>query len=96
MPKITKHVPVRRGFDTVWLKPGDDLPEWADGLVGDHALDSEAQVFAEEEVGAIEDQEPTPEVDPELETDAQVPESSDAPDFTKPVAAKRGRPRKAE
>lgn len=38
MPKLLKHVPVRRGLDTVWLRPGDELPGWAVGLVGDHAL----------------------------------------------------------
>lgn len=78
MPKLVKYVPVRRGLDTVWLSPGDELPEWAAGLVGDHALEDEA---------------PEPAPLPEEDAPAAKSKSSEVPDFTAP-AARRSRPRK--
>lgn len=103
MPKITKHVPVRRGFDTVWLKPGDELPDWAVGLVGDHALDAaslDTEGDDEARAGESSDLDETPELDPEPQVDqnpaASEVEGGSAPDFTKPAPAKRGRPRRAE
>jgi hypothetical protein len=96
MPKITKHVPVRRGFDTVWLKPGDDLPDWAEGMVGDHALasaEASAIPVGEEPAGPEIAPDLAPAVEPDAEAEVES-EAEAAPDFTKPVATKRGRPRK--
>jgi len=94
MPKITKHVPVRRGFETVWLKPGDDLPDWAEGMVGDHALDAEV---AAEPTADESSQSPDADADSDKDTGGQAdPAAEPAPDFTKPAPAKRSRARKAE
>lgn len=95
MPKITKHIPVRRGLDTIWFAPGDDLPDWAVGIVGDHALAqpvAEVLEAADEGfTGGTPDEPVSDEVDePEAEqsTDdepvAEVLEAT-APDFTKPA-----------
>ena len=69
MPKLMKHVPVRRGLDTVWLHPGDELPDWAVGLVGDHALASDESDVEDE----TEDKPAAPTAKPKATT---------APDFT--------------
>lgn len=39
MPKILAvHVVLNRGLDFVQLAPGDEVPDWALDLVGDHCL----------------------------------------------------------
>lgn len=43
MPKLTGNTAVMRPdtLEVVTLAEGDDLPEWADGLVGAHLLEEE-------------------------------------------------------
>ena len=43
MPKLTGNTAVMRPdtLEVVTLAEGDDLPEWADGLVGVHLLEEE-------------------------------------------------------
>ena len=43
MPKLTGSTTVMRPdtLEVVTLAEGDDLPEWADGLVGAHLLEEE-------------------------------------------------------
>ncbi|SEI44796.1 hypothetical protein SAMN04487917_101345 [Arthrobacter sp. yr096] len=38
MATFAEHVVVMRDFTAVTFKPGDELPDWAVGLVGDHCL----------------------------------------------------------
>lgn len=81
------------------LAPGDELPEWAEGKVGDHCLTLPTEAIAEPEV---ESENPEAEnADPDDEGDAEDAPASEvkgakpteAPDFTAP-APRRGRPRK--
>ena len=71
----------------VTLAPGDELPDWAHGKVGDHLLDGSAP------------QAPAAKADPKAEDDEGEPDDAedetpdDAPDFTKP-APKTRRPRR--
>lgn len=63
--------------------PGNAVPEWAVGVVGDHVHDGSKPAPAE----PVEDPaEEAAEADPANE--------SVEPDFTKPAPTKRGRPRK--
>ena len=62
----------------VTLAPGDELPDWAHGKVGDHLLDGSAT------------QAPADKDEPD---DAEGETPDDAPDFTKP-APKTRRPRR--
>lgn len=41
MPKFTCHVVLKRGLESIEFAPGDELPSWAVGLVGTHALNAE-------------------------------------------------------
>lgn len=67
----------------VGFLPGDAVPEWAVGVVGDHVHDGSKPAPAE----PVEDPaEEAAEADPAKE--------SGEPDFTKPAPTKRGRPRK--
>jgi len=94
MPKFVVHVALRdpNGYDVSQFAPGDVLPDWAVGLVGDHCLDS-AEV-AEERVEATEEE-------PEEVAEKPAPKrrAKAAPaeglDFTKP-APRRGRAPKGE
>ena len=71
----------------VTLAPGDELPDWAHGKVGDHLLDGSAT------------QAPAAKADPKAKDDEGEPDDAegetpdDAPDFTKP-APKTRRPRR--
>lgn len=67
----------------VTLAPGDELPDWAHGKVGDHLLDGSAT------------QAPAPKAkdDKGEPDDAEDETPDDAPDFTKP-APKTRRPRR--
>lgn len=64
----------------VTLNPGTELPDWAEGRVGEHCLKAEAP----EEVAD--------EVKPANATPGK-PSTTEAPDFTS-AAPRRGRPRK--
>ncbi|MDN4644928.1 hypothetical protein [Arthrobacter sp. PsM3] len=80
------------------LAPGDELPDWAEGKVGDHCLvpDSPADALVPD---ADEDSEVDSDLDPETESDEserddEEPEALDAvPNFTA-AAPRRGRTRK--
>lgn len=63
------HVVVPRGYEYEAFAPGDVVPDWAVGLVGDHCLRSDDVPVADAEADEVTD-------------DAPV---SDAPDFTKPA-----------
>lgn len=93
MPKLNCHVALYHGLDLVQLKPGDELPKWAVGIVGDHCLDGEAvaseEVAEATETEEVEESEEAAEAE-EAEESEEVAEA--APDFTKP-ATRRGRPR---
>lgn len=81
MPKLTATTTVLDGFIARVLHAGQELPDWANGLVGEHLLD-ESPATEAEPVEAEPEGEPTP------------VEAGGEPDFTKPAPAKRGRPRK--
>ena len=67
----------------VSFAPGDELPDWAEGKVGAHCLDSGAP---DAKIGASR-------VDPSEEAEPESPKSTATPDFTS-AAPRRGRPRK--
>lgn len=76
----------------VTLAPGDELPDWAHGKVGDHLLDGtapEAPDDAEDETKAKDDGGKTGDAEDEAPDNTE----DDAPDFTKP-APKQRRPRR--
>lgn len=69
--------------ELVTLAPGDDVPEWAEGRVGEHCFASEVDTDEVEDAADV--------AAPEAK---RVAKSADtAPDFTAP-APRRGRPRK--
>ncbi|MEV8149949.1 hypothetical protein AB0O52_17615 [Arthrobacter sp. NPDC080073] len=85
--------------------PGDELPEWAEGLVGKHCLVPEVGTDASDFTDGGADGESSSEgadSDPADDAgkgdgegdDVDPAAKTDAPDFTAP-AARRGRPRKA-
>ena len=90
MATFAAYVIVHGESGPVQFAPGDDVPEWADGLVGDHCLtEPRAKVEPELEAPVVPPAEPpvepvTPPVDPEAPT---------VPDFTgaKPQAQRRTR-----
>lgn len=69
--------------DLVALAPGDELPEWAEGLLGEHC-------FAPDEAAAKPED---PDAGDEREVKPSPKSEPAAPDFTAP-APRRGRPRK--
>ena len=81
MPKLIANTTVLDGFVAKVLLAGEELPEWAVGLVGEHLLD---EAPAPEPAHVEDDDE---------QDDEPATVSSGEPDFTKP-APKRGRPRK--
>lgn len=98
MPKFTANVHVHGENGPVFFEEGDELPDWAVGLVGAHVLESEPEADSDEEADkgdpkkvADEEPETDPEEDPEDEPEAA---KADAPDFTA-AAPRRGRARKA-
>lgn len=82
MTKLVKHVPVRRGLDTVWLRPGDDLPEWAEGMVGAHALADD---------DSVTDSPAEPKVVAEHPKRASKTKDPSTPDFTSAAPRRRSR-----
>lgn len=64
----------------ITLHPGTELPDWAEGRVGEHCLKEDAP---EEAAGEAKPASATPE----------KPSTTEAPDFTS-AAPRRGRPRK--
>lgn len=68
-------------FRVCSFSPGDTVPDWAVGLVGDHCLMDAPAKGSKPVVARSEPAE-------------DVPVVAGVPDFTKPAPAKRGRPRK--
>ena len=79
MSVFTVHTLVHRDGLPVAFAPGDELPDWAVGKVGDHCL---------ADTGSKPRPAPAAESTPEPADDKPVP------DFTKPAPARRGRPPK--
>ncbi len=92
--KLSAHVALTHGLDLVRFAPGDDLPEWAEGLVGEHALEPEKTKVgtAEVEVTADDDDEDVLGEPSEVE---KVVSEEQGLDFTKPARRGPGRPRKS-
>lgn len=97
---------VHRGMESVHFAPGDELPEWAVGLVGDHCLRSAevtpvTELRAEHGPELVNFDEPgkvlTSDEAAELLAagEAADAEPAAAPDFTAPAKPARGRPRKS-
>jgi hypothetical protein len=98
MATFAAHVVVHGDAGPVQFAPGDDLPDWAVGLVGDHVLIIEPEDPAEDALDGAAD---NPEAEADVAADAtdaddtdDEPEASSAgPDFTA-AAPRRGRTRK--
>jgi len=90
MATFAAYVIVHGDAGPVQFAPGDDVPDWADSLVGDHVLtEPREEVETEPEVPVVPPVEPPATPAPE----AVEPESPDVPDFTgtKPQAQRRAR-----
>lgn len=89
MAVFATHVVLMRDFQAVSFAPGDELPEWAEGLVGAHCLEPEDGTDADTE-DADEDQDPETESE-EKSADDEEPSAAptDAPDFTAPAPVRR-------
>ncbi|BCW61850.1 hypothetical protein [Arthrobacter sp. StoSoilB22] len=112
MPKFSTHVALMNPeYQPANFGPGDDVPEWAIDLVGDHVLEPEAKdvsADASDFTGASdapagdegkadgdsEDAGAGDSGDASDAADEASKASDDAPDFTAPAPARRGRPRK--
>lgn len=81
MSTFAVHTVVHRDGFPVFFTPGDELPEWAEGVVGDHVLTADSKPAPKDD-----------ETDDEADEDSTP--ASDVPDFTAPAPARRGRPRK--
>lgn len=79
MAKFTVHTAVHGERGTEFFKPGDEVPEWAVGKVGDHVTDAGR---TEPEADMDEDS---------TEADADKAEDTKAPDFTAPRRQTRAR-----
>lgn len=63
--KFNAYVAVHKDpADTVWFAPGDDVPDWAEGLVGDHVIAGAHEADEEEVDVRLTDPENEPD-DPE-------------------------------
>lgn len=93
MAVFATHVVLMRDFQAVAFAPGDELPEWAEDLVGAHCLEPEAaEADGAEGEGA---EEPEPEADEgDAEGEEPTPAPADAPDFTAPAPRRNTRSRK--
>jgi hypothetical protein len=100
MAVFATHVVLMRDFQGVAFAPGDELPEWAEDLVGAHCLEPETESASD----SVDDEEesdtdPDPESEPEGdESEASGEEATapagDAPDFTAPAPRRNSRSRK--
>lgn len=97
------HVVLPHGCDYVQFAPGDEVPDWAVGLVGDHCL---AEVFPGAEIRGEHGPELVNFDEPgKVFTSGEAAELLTAggadtepvagPDFTAPAKPARGRPRKS-
>lgn len=98
MAKFAIPVATLRDNELVQFAAGDEVPEWAEDIVGDHCLVLDAEELEELEAKVQPQVEPeTPaedappanvqlEVEPETEDEDEVPAAADnaVPDFTKP------------
>lgn len=92
MAVFATHVVLMRDFQAVAFAPGDELPEWAEDLVGAHCLEPEADADGAEGEGA---EDPEPEADEgDAEVEEPTPAPADAPDFTAPAPRRNSRTRK--
>jgi hypothetical protein len=74
MAKFTAHTAVHGERGTVFFKPGDTVPEWAAGKVGDHVTDG-SKASSQRDIEA-----PEPDAG---EAEAESGQT-EAPDFTTP------------
>ena len=102
MAVFATHVVLMRDFQAVAFAPGDELPEWAEDLVGAHCLEPEAEIESDsDDVESEADGDADPDPDPESNPDEEMSEGeeptaapSDVPDFTAPAPRRNSRPRK--
>lgn len=83
MAKFAIPVATLRDNELVQFAAGDEVPEWADGLVGDHCLVPEDLDLDEDDA---EDLPPEPTPEPEPVPEDEKPADPAVPDFTKPRA----------
>ena len=91
------HVVLPHGCDYVQFAPGDEVPDWAVELVGEHCLAADSEL-PEPDDSEDPDREPQPPADNEhvAEGAEKFPKAPPAgPDFTAPAKPVRGRPRKS-
>ncbi|SDK79312.1 hypothetical protein [Arthrobacter sp. ok362] len=98
MATFAAHVTVHGESGPVHFAPGDELPEWAEGLVGKHCLEAEAEIDAPDFTApenppagdADGDTAAEGDVDADVSGEEEPEAPTDAPDFTAP-APRRGR-----
>jgi hypothetical protein len=93
MAVFATHVVVMRDFEAVKFAPGDELPEWAEALVGAHCLVPEAEPDSDSDNAGDADGEPDTDED-DVEAEEPTPAPADAPDFTAPAPRRNSRTRK--
>lgn len=99
MAVFATHVALMRDFQAVSFSPGDELPDWAEKLVGAHCLEPEPDYEEDSGDGGAEadgvgDAGPDADAD-DAEAEDAAPAAEAAPDFTGAAPApRRGRPRK--
>gem|GEM_PF-6391400 len=87
MTVFTAHTVVHAESGPVFFGPGDELPEWAVGRVGDHVLSDPAEPG--DKPDGEPDDEPDTEGGDEPEDPAEPGDKPDVPDFTKPAPRRR-------
>ena len=82
MPKLNATTIVRKGFESVVLFAGEEVPDWASDLVGEHLIDEEPEPGPDDGEGDADDSESEGDADDsESEGDADDSESEgDEPD----------------
>lgn len=92
MATFAAHVVVHSDAGPVQFAPGDEVPDWAVDLVGDHVLADDPEPESASEPAAVDaDDEDDPDADESDDEELDAPAA--APDFTT-AAPRRGRPRK--
>lgn len=82
MKKFTVNTWLKKGLDRVDFAPGDEVPKWAEELVGDHVwTDGKDEAAASEAPEAETDEDPAEDAT-EPETAKDAPEGAD---FTRPA-----------